>query len=332
MRRVVEEPEPVLLRVEEVLDAGGAQRRADRVRLLGVALPARRACRGSGSPGCRRCRSSGSRGCGPCRSAPGGSAGVGHRASPPVWVPAATRPALSSAARICAFGDRAVRALVETEELEALVADRREVREDGREAAGQRRPAGRGRPGSPGTSARRGSPITRLSSRVIESRIANCWTPSRSRGTSRSPLCLSLSWPEAQARPERTQRRRAGRAGRRADERPAADLRCSAMSFAPPLRVIPGRSAAAALPEALRVDLARSAPRARVPRRALRGLAAGHAVLELTESLAERAPGAGRRLGPGRPGPRRGRWRSPSDRFRRTWKPLPVPAHGQMLG
>ena len=38
-------------------------------------------------------------------------------------------------------------------------------------------------------------PVTDPLSRVIESRIENCWTPSRPRGTIRLPFFLSLSRP-----------------------------------------------------------------------------------------------------------------------------------------
>ena len=188
MGRVVEEPEPVLLGVEEVLDAGRAQRRADRVGLLGLALPVREQPRAAG----------------PGRVAGGADHPVAEDAGPVdlrlavgrdrssaaarrCGVPAATSPARSSAARICCVGDRAVRALVEAEELEAVVADRREVARTPTRSRREAAPAGRGPSGPPGSSGRRDSPDTDLSSRVIASRIDHCWTPSLSRVTTRPP-------------------------------------------------------------------------------------------------------------------------------------------------
>ena len=138
MGRVVEEPEPVLLGVEEVLQAGRAQRRPDRVRLLGVALP-------GGERAERRVG----------RVAGGADDAVPERARDLDLVVAVGRvdhrlqAALVAAGRDEARGverlpdllrrDRAVGALVEREELEASVADARQVLEDRREAARKRR-------------------------------------------------------------------------------------------------------------------------------------------------------------------------------------------------
>ena len=91
MRRIGEEPEPILLGVEEVLDPGGAERRADDVRLLRVALP-------RGERPQRRVRRIAGRADHPVPEDAGHVdldlpvGGYGHRLPSTGWVPAAFQP------------------------------------------------------------------------------------------------------------------------------------------------------------------------------------------------------------------------------------------------
>jgi hypothetical protein len=137
VRRVVEEAEPVLLGMEEVLDALLAQGGADRVGLLGVALPVgEQAGRGRGRVAGRADHPVAvEMGAVDLRLPVGG---VDH-----LLQPAGVRAGGDHAGTVerrldLLVGDRAVGALVEAEELEPAVADRGEVAEDRREPAGQR--------------------------------------------------------------------------------------------------------------------------------------------------------------------------------------------------
>ena len=138
MRRVVEEPEPVLLGVEEVLQPRRAQRRADRVRLLGVALP-------GGERAERRVGRVAGRADDPMPERVGDLdlvvpvRRVDHLLQAALVAAGRDEARGVERGRICCGGDRAVGALVEREELEAPEADARQVLEDRREAARERR-------------------------------------------------------------------------------------------------------------------------------------------------------------------------------------------------
>ena len=196
VRRVVEEAEPVLLRVEEVLDPGGAERRADHVRLLGVALPGveraqRRVRRIAGRADHLVAEDAGQV---DLRLPVGGSGDrVGHRRQPAGvgagCLEAGVVEGGAELRRRDAPGSRRSRT---RRTRSPCSRPTRGTRRRPRSLRAGRR-SGRCPPRRPGTRGPPRLPMTDLSSRVIESRIANCWSPSRSRGTSRSPLCLSLS-------------------------------------------------------------------------------------------------------------------------------------------